>query len=136
MPGAAVLRHQPEHRAVFLDHVMRRNPGLGAAQPVDGGLAGLHARVMQDQHVHRRIRGALVVVGARQVDAAQRHRPRSRLIRSQAALIRATLSLALAMKAGGTPRAARLSGWFSRISRFQVLRSSSSLAARLVPSTP
>ena len=71
-----------------------------------------------------------VLVRAGQVADRQLHKPRSRLIWSQAALIRATLSLARAMNSAGTPRAARLSGWFSRINRFHVARISSPLVAR------
>ncbi len=63
------------------------------------------------------------------------YRPRSRLIRSHAALIRATFSLARAMNSGGTPRLARLSGWFSRISWRQAARSASSAMSRGTPST-
>jgi hypothetical protein len=42
--------------------------------------------------------------------AASSYNPRSRLIRSHAALMRATFSEARAISSGGTPRAARLSG--------------------------
>ena len=63
------------------------------------------------------------------------HRPRSRLIRSHAALMRATFSLARAMNSGGTPRLARLSGWFSRISWRQAARTASSVMSRGTPST-
>jgi len=63
------------------------------------------------------------------------YRPRSRLILSHAALIRATLSLARAMNSGGTPRLARLSGWFSRISCRQAARRASSAMSRGTPST-
>ncbi len=50
--------------------------------------------------------------------------------------MRATFSLARATNSCGTPREARLSGWFSRIRRFHTARISSSVAARETPSTP
>ena len=135
VPGAPLLRHQPQHRAVLVHHVMRGHARGGIAQPVDRLLRGPHAGVVQDQHVDRRAGGPFILVRTGQVADAQAHKPRSRLIRSQAALMRATFSLARAMNSAGTPRAARLSGWFSRISRFQVARISSALADRDTPST-
>ena len=65
----------------------------------------------------------------------QHHSPRSRLIRSQAALISATFAVARWMNSCGTPREASASGWFSRISVRQAARISSSLASRGRPKT-
>ena len=62
------------------------------------------------------------------------YKPRSRLILSQAALICATCSVARLTNSCGTPREAKLSGWFSRISLRQARRTSSSLACRVRPS--
>ena len=73
--------------------------------------------------------------GGRRCAFLPAHNPRSRLMRSQAALIFATLSLARATNSAGTPRAARLSGWFSRIRFFQVARMTSLLADRATPMT-
>ena len=64
-----------------------------------------------------------------------RQSPRSRLMRSQAALISATFVVARLTNSSGTPREARLSGWFSRIRRFQAARTSSLLACRVRPRT-
>ena len=175
--GAACLRHQAQHRAVLVHHVMRRHMRRRIAQPVDCRLGCLHAGVVQNQRVDRHAVGPGILVRAGQVAdmhktgggggggggeqgskrtpsplegegwgggcpppwsawsaplsptlplkgggesdfpafsalcaAPCRHSPRSRLMRSQAALICATLSLARAMNSAGTPREARLSG--------------------------
>src|SRR5215813_5982266 len=126
---AALFRHQAEDGTVLVHHVVRGHPSDRIPQPVDRVARASHAGIVQDQHVYRDTGGAIVLIGAEQfTDAEQAHNPRSRLILSQAALICATFSLARAMNSPGTPRAARLSGWFSRISRFHVERMVSSLA--------
>src|SRR5712671_3400686 len=51
MEGAALLRDEPPDRAVFLDDVMRADPGFGIAQPIDRFRGALHAGVVQHQHV-------------------------------------------------------------------------------------
>jgi len=61
--------------------------------------------------------------------------PLCRLIVSQAALIRATLSLARATNSCGTPRLASVSGWFSRINCRQAARSGPSAMSGGTPST-
>jgi hypothetical protein len=60
VPGAALLRDQAEHAPVLLDQVMGADPGLGVAQPLQGGLARLHPGVVQDDHVRRRAPGVEV----------------------------------------------------------------------------
>lgn len=132
--GPSLLRHEAQHRAVLIHHIVRRHARGGIAQPIDRLLRGWHTGVMQDQDVDRGPCRPFVLVRARQVANPQLHKPRSRLIWSQAALIRATFSLARAMNSAGTPRAARLSGWFSRINRFHVARISSPLVAGDTPS--
>ena len=135
MCGAPLLRHQTQHRAILVHHVVRGHARRRIAQPVDRLPHGPHASVMKNQHIDRGARRPFILVRARQIPDAQAHKPRSRLIRSQAALIRATFSLARAMNSAGTPRAARLSGWFSRISCLQVARISSAAVERDTPST-
>src|SRR6185312_12694852 len=53
MPGAALLRHETPHRAVFLNDIMRADPGDGIAQPVDRRCRAGHAGVMEQQHIGR-----------------------------------------------------------------------------------
>ena len=135
MPGASPLRHQAQHIPVLVHQIVAGYLRRRIAQPLHRLARGLHAGVMQDHHVDRRTNRPVVLVRTGQVADRQGQRPRSLLILSQAALMRATLSLARAMNSAGTPRLARLSGWFSRISCFQVARTSSSLAPRCRPST-
>ncbi len=54
MPGAPFFGHKLEDPAVLLDQIMGRHLGLGVAQPRQGGLARLHAGIVQHQHVGRR----------------------------------------------------------------------------------
>ena len=146
MGGAALFRHQAEDRAIFLDDIVGRDLGGRVAQAIDGFLARAHAGVVQDQHVDGDRIGARVVVRAGKVagdhgrgesrsPGGRRHQiPRSRLMRSQAALISATFAEARFTNSSGTPREARLSGWFSRINCFQAARTCSSEASRVSPS--
>src|SRR6185312_14998820 len=106
---------------------------LGIAQPVERGARRSHPGIVQDEHVHRLVRRTFIVIGTRVFADRRAHSPRSRLMRSQAALMRATVALAFSMNSGGTPRAARASGWFSRISWSQTARSCSPSAERATP---
>ncbi len=110
VPGAPFLRNEAQCAAVFVHDVMRRHARHRITQPIDRILRTLHASVMQDQRVDRYACRPIIMVRAWQFPDLQRHRARSRLIRSQAALMRATLSLARSMNSAGTPREARLSG--------------------------
>ena len=67
VPGAAILRHQAEDAAVLLDHVVRADLRRRVAHPRQRRVAGLHAGVVQHQHVDGRV-AARVVVGGRAVD--------------------------------------------------------------------
>ena len=97
--------------------------------PVEPGLSSTPCGAAAVQPSGRR--GSCAGAGA----GSRRQSRRSRFTRSHAALMRATFSLARATNSAGTPRDASVSGWFSRISRSQACRASSSVAARAMPST-
>ncbi len=66
MPGPAFLRHEAEHSAVLLHHVVRTDLGLRIAQAGQRRLPGLHAGIVQDKGVRRSLAG--VEVRRRRVD--------------------------------------------------------------------
>ena len=76
VPGPARLGHELQQRAVGHYHVMGGDLHDRIAQQLDRGLAGRHARVMQDERIRRAAPFALAVVrrGAR---ASQSNRCRA-----------------------------------------------------------
>src|SRR5215213_9225207 len=137
MPGAARLGHELEHSAVGKNEVMSGDLGDWIAEPLQRFALVRHARVVQDQHgrapavaplaMVRRwedlggdgaVRGEALRHGyARPADRLQARcgvmaylMPRSAAIRSQAALIAASRSVAILMASGGRPRAISRSG--------------------------
>jgi hypothetical protein len=61
MPGAPRLRHELVDTTVLVDEIVRGDLHDRIAQPRAGGLARLHAGIVQQQHVDRAL--ALVVIG-------------------------------------------------------------------------
>ncbi len=68
MPGAALFGHQLEHTPILPDHVVGRDLGGGIAQALQRGGPGLHAGVVQHDHVGRS--APLVEIGRRRGDQA------------------------------------------------------------------
>src|SRR5690606_23891290 len=60
VPGAALLRHQAQDRAVLVDDVVGRDLGLGIAKAGHGLLGRRHAGIVQHQHVRRAASGVEV----------------------------------------------------------------------------
>ena len=63
MPGAQLLRHALHDTAALEHHVMRRHLAARRAQPLQRGLAGLHASIVQQDQVGRPALLALVMIG-------------------------------------------------------------------------
>ena len=53
MLGALFLAHHVHQLPIFIDHIMRRDFRRRVRQPVNGGRAGLHAGIVQDEHINR-----------------------------------------------------------------------------------
>src|SRR4051794_20554126 len=114
MPGATSLGDKLQHPPVPEHEVMRRDLAARIAQPRKRLRVVGHAGIVQKENVDW-VRRALPVVGRGMAsDTRRRHALTFCLsISSQAALIAASLSLAMRMNSSGTPRAIRRSGWFS-----------------------
>ena len=69
MPGAALLGHMREDRAVFIDRVMRADARRRIAQPRHRARARLHAGVVHQQNVDRRVLRTLVEIRRRCANA-------------------------------------------------------------------
>src|SRR4051794_11615134 len=120
MPGAPRLRHQRAHPAVLKDEIVARYLAARIADPSQRllGRAG-HAGVMEQENVDGSLE-PLAMIG--RWEALDHHVEclgveRRRSIRSQAALIAASRSLAMRKNSAGTPRDRSRSGWFSATSR-------------------
>uniref|UniRef100_A0A0N5A0A3 PE-PGRS family protein n=1 Tax=Parastrongyloides trichosuri TaxID=131310 RepID=A0A0N5A0A3_PARTI len=60
VPGPALFGHQTQDGAVLIDDIVGRDLGLGVAQAGDRRLGGLHAGIVQHQHVRRAAPGVEV----------------------------------------------------------------------------
>ena len=85
MPGAVAFAHHLHDAAVLMDEVVRRNLAGRIAQPCFGAGAGLHAGIVQDDHVGRSpsrrgpkfgdtLTSALGIVGQKAAHACRRPR--------------------------------------------------------------
>ena len=78
VPGAALFSDVAVDRAVLVDGVMRTDLGLGIAEPLERGFGRLHAGIVQQQDIDRRVCRPGVVVRRRSFDhgsPAVRRRP-------------------------------------------------------------
>src|SRR4051794_23697945 len=110
VPGPTLLGHERNDASVGVDEVVRRHAAFRVAKPGERLIGIRHAGIVEEQDVDRPALALAVVRRGAALDGKRHARARMASMRSHAALIAASRSLAMRTNSSGRPRAISRSG--------------------------